>query len=317
MLSCSAAGNDLLFDESLCEQGRNFSNKIWNALRLIKSWKVDEQLEQPQYAKTADEWFTNIFFQQLEFINDCFSKYRISEALMSIYKLIWDDFCSWYLEIIKPGYEQPIDKYTMAACITNFENLLKLLHPFMPFVTEELWHQLKERNEDDYLIITEWPQTNNFSEDVINTYHFNQRFITAIRNERANKNISPKIKLNVFYHYLDDKNPKVNGAVVKKLENLEKIDNKLYEDQNTSIINVEKVQLFIPLEGMVDKEAEKEKLRKELTYLKGFLLSVDKKLSNERFVKNAPEQVVANEKKKKADAEIKIQNIEKQLASLN
>ncbi len=317
MLLTSPAGNDLPFDESLCEQGRNFSNKIWNALRLVKGWKVDENLEQPDAAKVSVEWFQNKFNESLALIANHFSRYRISDALMAVYKLIWDDFCSWYLEMVKPAYQHDIDPNTLNATLEFFEKLMKVLHPFMPFITEEIWHHLADREEKDCLMVAEMPVPEKTHTAILAEFEYVREVIMGVRKIRKEKNIPMKEEIRLLVKKNEGQKPRTTfDPVVSKLCNLSELaytDSK--EDGAVSFI-VRSTEFYIPLTGNVDIEAEIEKLEAELKYTHGFLSSVDKKLSNERFVNNAPEQVVAKEKQKKADAEARIRVIEEQLQAL-
>jgi valyl-tRNA synthetase len=318
MLLCSPAGNDLPFDESMCEQGRNFSNKVWNAFRLVKGFDIAD-ISQPTSSKIAIEWFDAKFNEQLNIINDLYSKHRMSEALMTTYKLVWDDFCAWYLEMIKPefidGKSQPIDRVTYNATIVFFEDILKVLHPFMPFITEELWHLIKERNEKECIVVAEWPDVDaELMKDasVIHFVNIEQRLITSIREFRNQKGISPKEKLKLFYKG-DHKDTRFE-SIVLKLANIENIEKTIETKANAHSFIID-VEYFIPITN-INVEAEKERLLKDLDYSKGFLLSVDKKLSNEKFVANAKPELIENEKKKKADTEAKIKALEEQLKSL-
>ena len=305
MLFSSPAGNDLLFDVKLCEQGRNFANKIWNAFRLVKGWEIEEGAENKDNA-TAVEWFESRLNQALEELNDLFKKFRISDALMVIYRLIWEDFCSWYLEIIKPAYQQPIDQKTYDVTIDFFERLMKMLHPFMPFITEEIWHNLSEgRKKEDCIIVANWPEQKEYQKQIIEEAVLVFEVIKSIRNIRLEKQISPKKSINIFIKSDQQEMYERFMPVIRKLGNLneaaftsEKVDQALHFVQRTD-------EFFIPIEGELDVEAEKEKLKKEIEYQKGFLSTVMKKLNNQKFVDNAPQQVVENERKKKADAENK------------
>ena len=315
MLSCSAAGNDLLFDEALCEQGRNFSNKLWNAFRLVKGWEVEESLVQPESAKIAIEWFDAKLSETLLFIEDNYSKYRLSDALMSTYKLIWNDFCSWYLEMVKPSYLQPIDAVTLKATINYFEQLLKILHPFMPFITEELWQYLESRKEGDTIMLLDFPKTNILKNKLLSDFDYTSNVISEIRTFRKSKNIPNKDQIEV----LVKKNEKINellDVLITKLTNLSSltyVDEKV--DGAFSFV-VKSNEYFIPMTDNIDVEAEIEKIKADLEYTKGSLAIVEKKLSNEKFVSGAPVNVVVAEKKKKEDAEAKIKVLEEQLASL-
>ncbi len=315
MLLCSAAGNDLLFDEDLCAQGRNFSNKIWNAFRLIKGWEVSEEIDQPQSAKIAIDWYQAKFQQTLADLEKSFDQYRISEALMSIYKLIWDDFSSWFLEMVKPAYQQPIDAKTLKAVISFLEDNLKILHPFMPFLSEEIWQEITERTPEEALIIAEYPKILKVNENLINEFKIASEVISGIRNIRKEKNIAFKDQID--FAVLN--NDKVNtdfDAVIEKLGNLSSINYVTEKVDGALSFRVKSNEYFIPMGDAIDIEAEKTKLEEELKYTEGFLKSVQKKLSNERFVTGAPEQVVASEKRKEADALAKIETLKASLISI-
>ena len=313
MLLCSPAGNDLPFDEGLCEQGRNFSNKIWNAFRLIKGWEAAD-ITQPESAKVAVEWFQQKLNKTIAEIDASYSQYRISEALMSTYKLVWDDFCSWYLEMVKPAYQQPIDPSTLSTTIAYLEELLKLLHPFMPFLTEEVWHAIKERTDD--IIVADWPQENTINNEVLKDFEVAAEVISGIRNIRKQKNIANKelldfsVKTNASLNTTFD-------SVIAKLGNLSSINYVDEKVEGAFSFLVKSNEYFIPLGVSIDVEAELDKLQKELDYAKGFLKSVEGKLKNERFVSNAPDQVVAVERKKQADTLSKITVLEEQIAALS
>ena len=315
ILISSPAGNDLPFDSSQCEQGRNFTNKIWNAFRLVSSWEV-RAIEQPKSSVVAIEWFENRFQKVLVEINDLFDKFRISEALMAIYKLVWDDFCSWYLEMVKPGYEQPIDAKTLEATKSFFENLLKVLHPFTPFVAEELWHALRERAEGDDIIIAPWPSVKSFDAQNLKQFDLASEVITNIRNIRKSNNIATKVKLELFIRKTQTIETGFDSIIVKmgNLSVLEYVQDKV---ANANSFIVAGNEYFIPFGDTIDVEAEKAKISEELTYTKGFLKSVQSKLSNERFVAGAPEAVITNERKKESDALAKIALLEEKMASLN
>ncbi len=321
MLLCSPAGNDLPFDESLCEQGRNFSNKIWNAFRLINGWIPLSNSPHRGECKVAIEWFEARFNEQLEIINDLYSKYRMSEALMTTYKLVWDDFCSWYLEMIKPefvdGKSLPIDQTTYDATIVFFEKLLQVLHPFMPFITEEIWHLIKERDEKECIIVAEWPKVQKWNNTIIKGFEVAMEVITNVRNLRKQKNISPKEKIQLFEKVNQGEAKQLFDPIIVKLCNLnglEYIDKKL--DGAFSFV-LKHAEFFVPLSKNIDVAAEKDRLAKELEYNKGFLKSVEIKLANEKFIANAKPELVANERKKQADAEAKIKAIEEQLTGLD
>lgn len=315
MLFSSPAGNDLLFDIKLCEQGRNFNNKIWNAFRLVKGWKVDDALS-GKGNQAAIDWFEARFHQVLEELEDHFSKFRISDALLTVYKLVWDDFCSWYLEMIKPGFEEPIDQHTYEATLGFFEKLMKVLHPFMPFITEEIWHGIKERDEKDCIIVSEWPVKESFDQQLLTDTSLVFEVVTAVRNIRNAKQISPKVALKLYVKAQNTKAYTLFESAMKKLANLEAIAYVTEKVEDTLSFVVQADEFFIPLAQELDLEKEKENLQKELEYTKGFLQTVQKKLSNARFVNNAPAQVVEMENKKKADAEAKIKALEESLANL-
>ena len=316
MLLSSPAGNDLLFDEGLCEQGRNFSNKIWNALRLVKGWNVDPQIPQPEYAKVACEWISIKINEQMAFIDEHFEKYRLSDALMSVYKLIWDEFCAWYLEMIKPPYGEPIDTVTYEIAISTFEKLLKVLHPFMPFITEEIWHLLRERKSGDDLIIASWNSTETFDPTYLQRFEAMREVVIAVRNIRAEKNISFKEGIPLFIKSPCETADVYFNEILIKLCNLSQLQYIEEKTEGTLGFIVNSTEFFIPFGEHIDVAAEIEKLTAELEYSKGFLISVQKKLQNEKFVAGAPVQVVENERKKQKDTEDRIQVIETQLASL-
>jgi valyl-tRNA synthetase len=314
LLLSSAAGNDLLFDEALCQQGANFANKVWNAFRLVNGWEVAD-LPQPEAAKTGIEWYTTKFNQTLAEIEDHFSKYRISDALMATYKLVWDDFCSWLLEIVKPAYQQPIDKATYDAVIHLFEENLKLLHPFMPFLTEEVWQHTAERTPEEALMVSNWPKAQKVDTKLIADFDFAAEVISGIRTIRKEKNIPQKETLELSVLNSEGAGTGMD-AIIIKLANISQIQTVDTGLDGALSFRVKSNEYFIPISGAIDVEAEIEKINEELKYTRGFLQSVQKKLGNERFVNNAPEQVVAIERKKAADAEAKIETLEKSLASL-
>jgi valyl-tRNA synthetase len=315
LLLSSAAGNDLLFDEALCQQGKQFANKIWNAFRLVNGWEVDEALKQPQSSKIALEWFSSKFQAVLEDIEDHFSKYRLSDALMAIYKLVWDDFASWLLEIVKPGYQQPIDSKTMADLRLLFEDVLKLLHPFMPFITEEIWQYMEVRKSNEALIISNWPKSRPKQLDLIAGFDFATEVVSGIRTIRKEKNISFKEALDLKVVNTENV-PSTFDEVICKLGNVNDLEYITDALEGALTFRVKANEYYIPMAGSIDVEAEISKLKDELSYTEGFLNSVRKKLSNERFVNNAPEKVVAIEKKKEADALAKIETLKSSLDSL-
>ena len=313
MMLSAPAGNDILFDEALCEQGRNFCNKIWNALRLVKGWNVDENAAQPEAAKMAVKWFDARFNQVLAETNDNIDKYRLSDALMGIYKLTWDDFCSWYLEMVKAPQGQGIDPVTYAATIKFFENLMLLLHPFMPFITEEIWHAIAERKEGDDIIIAQQPKLQAIDEAILKQFEFTQEVINNVRKVRSDKNIAFRDAIQLVVKGTANKD---FDCVIAKLCNVSEVSYVAEAPAGAFGFIVGSTEFFVPLTGSVDVEAEIKKLEEELKYAQGFLKSVEAKLSNERFVSGAPAAVVDKERKKKADAEAKIAVIEQQLAGL-
>ena len=311
MLLSSPAGNDLPFEEGLCEQGRNFSNKIWNAFRLIKGWEVAD-VQQPESAKQAIYWFENKINKTITEIDESYSKYRISEALMWTYKLVWDDFCSWYLEIVKPNYGSPMDKVTYAKTIQQLENILKLLHPIMPFLTEEIWHLIDDRKED--IIVANWPKAGAVKEQLLADFENTTEVIAGIRTIRKEQNIANKEQLELLV--IQNQKVKTNlDAIVAKSGNLSNINTTTEKPNSAFSFMVKTNEYFIPLSENIDIESEIKKLQKELDYTKGFLKSVAAKLGNDRFINNAPKQVVINEKNKMADAKAKIEILETKIIS--
>lgn len=315
LLLSASAGNDILFDEELCNQGKAFTNKIWNAFKLIKGWEVSETIPQPESSKVAIEWYEAKLQQTLLEIEDNFEKYRLSEALMVTYKLVWDDFCSWFLEMIKPGYQQPIDKATFDKAIEMLENNLKLLHPFMPFLTEEIWQHIAERTPEQALIVAEYPKMTSVNTALIADFDFATDVISGIRTIRKDKNIPFKdvIELRVVNN---EKASTYFDSVITKLGNVASLEYVTEKVDGALSYRVKSNEYFIPITGNIDVEAEIAKLTEELNYTKGFLKSVQGKLSNEKFVAGAPEQVIANERKKEADALAKIATIEQSIAGL-
>ena len=313
MLLCSPAGGDLLFDESLTEQGRNFGNKIWNAFRLVKSWNVDENREQPEYAQKSIEWFKHRLNAEIENINDLYEKYRLSDALMAVYKLFWDEFSSWYLELVKPVYQKPIDRKTYDQTLAFFDILLKLLHPFMPFITEEIWQLKQKRNDGESIMIEKMPEPESYDEKIIEVFEFVKETISSVRNIRNENNLPQKepLALKVNGKYENEYDP-----CIVKMANLSKIETTDKKIDGAVSFMVKSAEFYIELGDLVDIEEEINKLNEELEYQKGFLNAVMKKLNNERFVQNAPEKVVNIEKQKRADAEAKIQVLQDRIASL-
>ncbi|MFC4739255.1 valine--tRNA ligase [Flavobacterium ponti] len=314
LLLSASAGNDIMFDEELCNNGKAFANKIWNAFRLIKGWEVAD-IAQPEASKIAIDWYEAKLQQTLAEIEDNFEKYRLSDALMSIYKLVWDDFCSWFLEIIKPAYQQPIDKATFDKAIELLEANLKLLHPFMPFLTEEIWQYIAERTQEEALIISKWPTMKNTNADLISEFDFAAEVISGIRTIRKEKNIPFKDVIDLKVINNENASTKFD-AVILKLGNIESLEYVSEAVEGTLTYRVKSNEYFIPIAGNIDVAAEIEKLEAELKYTQGFLKSVQGKLNNEKFVAGAPDQVIANERNKEADALAKIATIEQSLASL-
>ncbi|MFL9839091.1 valine--tRNA ligase [Flavobacterium sp. ST-75] len=314
LLLSASAGNDILFDEELCNQGKGFTTKIWNAFRLIKGWEVSD-IEQPEYAKKAIEWYEAKLQKTLVEIEDHFEKYRISDALMAIYKLVWDDFCSWFLEMIKPGYQQPIDRATFNKAIEMLENNLKLLHPFMPFLTEEIWQHIAERTPEDALIVAKWPEVKEVNEKLIADFDLAAEVISGIRTIRKDKNIPFKDTIEVKV-INNDNSSDYFDVIVEKLGNVSSFEYVTEKVNGALTFRVKSNEYFIPVSGNVNIEEEIAKLEEELKYNRGFLKSVQAKLSNEKFVSGAPEKVVAIERQKEADALAKIATIEQSLESL-
>ncbi|HAS37003.1 MAG TPA: valine--tRNA ligase [Flavobacteriales bacterium] len=316
MLLTSPAGNDLPFDESLCEQGRNFLNKIWNSYRLIQSWEIFDEPASEVNSQAID-WFEQRLNQALTDLEQQFEDYRISDALMTVYRLVWDDYCSWFLEAIKPKFGEAMDAETKARCVEFFESLLKILHPFTPFISEEIWQDIKERSDKDALVVSSWPEAKEFSAAKVKSFEEAQKLITEVRNLRSSKNLSPKESLSLIF-------TKGNGIsayreIVLKLANLKDISKGTEQPASSLSIMVGSQEYFVPFEGdlELDVEEERRKVEEELKYTQGFLFGIQKKLSNKGFVDNAPAQVVALEQKKKDDAESKIKVLEEQLTRLN
>lgn len=320
MLLCSPAGNDLLFDESYCEQGRNFANKIWNAFRLVYGWKVEEK-ETTARNQTAINWFNAKFQSELTEINDLFSKYRISEALMSVYKLIWDDFCSWYLEMVKPdfvnGEPSSIDHETYECTVDFFNRLLKILHPFMPFITEEIWQALNQKNESDSIMIQSWPQSEPCDISYLSGFDTASDLIMQIRNIRKQKNISFKQELPLVLMDSQKQMDKGFNEIIKRLGNISAISFSESKPENAIGFMSKGIPSFLMVEHKIDSEEEKKRILSELDYHKGFLQSVLKKLNNPSFISKAKPEIIASEEKKKSDAESKINALQDQLNSLN
>ena len=314
LLLSSAAGNDLMFEEELCNQGKGFANKIWNAFRLVTGWEVTE-IDQPEASKIAVEWYQSKFQQALAEIEDHYSKYRLSDALMGIYKLVWDDFCSWLLEMIKPEYQQPIDSKTFKSVIEIFESNLKILHPFMPFLTEEIWHFIAERTPEEALIVAKYPTIEPFDAQLISDFEMVKEVISGIRTIRKDKNISFKDSIELSFINNDNLSERYN-SVIEKMGNISKMGSVKDAVEGALSFRVHSNEYFIPISGAINVEEEIKKLNEELKYTEGFLKSVQNKLANERFVNNAPEQVLQNERNKEADALAKIETVKSSLANL-
>ena len=313
MMLAAPAGNDILFDEALCEQGRNFNNKIWNAFRLVKGWQVAD-IEQPEYAKLATEWFDSMLAKTAEEVNDLFGKYRLSEALMAVYKLFWDEFSSWYLEMVKPAYGQPIDKVTYEKTLAFFETLLKLLHPFMPFITEELWQHIYDRQPGESIMTQTLIKDMPYNEALIAQFEAVKEVISGIRTIRLQKNIAQKEALALE---VTGENPVAGfGSVIAKLCNLSEIKQVETKSEGAAAFMVGTTEYAVPLGNLINVEEELKKLEADLKYQEGFLQSVMKKLSNEKFVSKAPANVIEMERKKQADAETKIAALKESIAAL-
>ncbi|MGA2405502.1 MAG: valine--tRNA ligase [Bacteroidales bacterium] len=317
MLLCSPAGNDLLYEDSLPEQGRNFANKIWNAFRLVKSWDVDNTIDQPDSSKIAVKWMDEVMKKSIIEIDVNFRKFRISEALMITYKLFWDEFSAWYLEIIKPYYQKPIDRITFDATVAVFEKLVKVIHPFMPFITEEIWQLLLERKDGESLMVTWLPEAKKFNKEIIARFESVKETISAIRTVRREKNIPNKEKLNLLIRSDKDSFDSELLTVINKLCNLSELSFVSEKQEGAASFMVGTTEYFIPLAGKLDVKSELAKIQEELNYNRGFLVNVMKKLENERFVKNAPVNVLKFERKKKSDAESKIKLLEERMKELN
>jgi valyl-tRNA synthetase len=315
LLLSASAGNDIMFDEELCNQGKGFTNKIWNAFKLIKGWEVSDTISQPESSKVAIEWYEAKLQQTLAEIEDNFEKYRISDALMGIYKLVWDDFCSWFLEMIKPAYQQPIDSKTFASAIEMLENNLKLLHPFMPFLTEEIWHLIANRTIEDALIVSTWPKIKPFNLQFISDFENTIEVISGLRTIRKDKNIPFKDAIELKIINNDNTSTYFDSVITKlgNISNLEYISEKVSASLS---YRVKSNEYFIPILGSINKEEEIAKLSEELIYTQGFLKSVQTKLSNEKFVANAKPEIIANERQKEVDSLAKIAMIQQSLVSL-
>ncbi len=315
MLLSSPAGNDLMFDEDLCKQGSGFVNKIWNAYRLINGWTVSKTKQATETDKIAIQWYQNKFQKALAEIDDYFNKYRISDALMTSYKLLWDDFCSWFLEMVKPPFGEPIAQETFTNVIAILENNLKVLHPFIPFITEEIWQHIKTRDANEALIIASMPQKTAFDNKLIKEFEFASQVISGIRTIRKEKNISFKNAINLSVINIENASTQFD-TVIKKLGNIDELTYTKEKLEGALTFRVKSNEYFVPVSGAINVEEEITKLEEELKYTEGFLKSVQGKLKNERFVNNAPENVVANERKKEADAQSKIKILKARIKGL-
>ena len=313
MMLAAPAGNDILFDDALCEQGRNFNNKIWNAFRLVKGWNVAD-IEQPEYARVATEWFDAMLAKTAAEVEDLFSKYRLSEALMAVYKLFWDEFSSWYLEMVKPAYGQPIDKVTLEKTLGFFDTLLKLLHPFMPFITEELWQHIYDRQDGESIMVQTLDVNKTFNEDIVAQFEVVKEVIGGIRTIRLQKNIAQKEALSL--EVVGESPVAAYNCIITKLCNLSAINAVETKETGASAFMVGTTEYAVPLGNLINVEEELKKLEADLKYQEGFLQSVLKKLSNERFVSKAPANVIEMERKKQADAETKIATLKESIEAL-
>jgi valyl-tRNA synthetase len=316
MLLCSPAGGDLLFDESLPQQGAGFATKIWNAFRLVKNWEISEKIEQPEHTRLAVEWFRNGLNRVTEILEGQFQQFRISEALMTIYTTVRDEFSGWLLEIVKPPYNHPVDSKSYKEVVELFDQLLRLMHPFMPFITEEIWQLLKERKPGESIMISQLPAVEEYNEELLLSFENVKEAISGIRSIRKEKNIANKEPLTLKIQPGDKGYESVFNPVLQKLANLSELKLVTEEVKGSASFRVKSTNFYVPLEGLTDMKEELKKLEEELYYTRGFLASVMKKLSNERFVNNAPDAVVTKERAKQSDAEAKIKVLEERIASL-
>ncbi|MBQ8335770.1 MAG: class I tRNA ligase family protein, partial [Tidjanibacter sp.] len=315
LMLCTSAGNDLMFDESLCEQGRNFCNKIWNAYRLLGTWSVDNTIAQPEHSQLAIKWFDAVLNKALREIDDHFAAYRISDAMMTAYKLFWDDFSGWYLEMVKPAYGSPADAATVEATKGFFEKLLQVLHHFMPFVTEELWQNVKERTEGESVMLSQMPAAGEVDEALLAAFDLAREVVTGVRNIRAQKNVPNKEQMALEVIADENYHAELNSVVVK-MANLSAITEVAEKNPTASAFIVKTTQYFVPMSENINVEEEIAKLEKDLAHYEGFLRGVMAKLSNERFVANAPAAVVENERNKQRDAEAKLAAIRERMTAL-
>jgi len=316
MLLCSPAGNDLLYDDSLPEQGRNFANKIWNAFRLVKGWEIDEKIKQPEHSSAAIKWMGEVLKKATAEIDSEFRSFRISEALMTVYKLFWDEFSGWFLETIKPEYEKPIDKKTYEAATEFFDTLLRLLHPFMPFITEEIWQMLAEHKEGESLMISRLPGNKRYKKEITEKFETVKEIVSAVRSVRKGNNIPAKEKIMLILKADEKEFYPQFLPVIMKLGNLSKLSFTDCKPEGAISFMVHTLELYIPYESSIDTGDELKKINDELDYYRGFLASIMKKLDNERFVQNAPANVLDLERKKKSDTELKIKSLEERKRSL-
>ncbi|HOW08202.1 MAG TPA: valine--tRNA ligase [Bacteroidales bacterium] len=316
MLLCSPAGNDLLYDDSLPEQGRNFANKIWNAFRLVKGWKVDDKLTQPESSASAVKWMNEVIKKSLAEIDSDFKKFRISGALMAAYKLFWDEFSGWYLEIVKPEYKKPVDRLTYDSTIAIFDNLLRIIHPFMPFITEEIWQMIGDRKEGESIMISSLPRAKKHNRDIIEAFEKVRQIVSNVRTVRKEKQLAVKDAIELAIKAEDGSFAEENLAVIKKLCNISDVKFVTVKLDNSAAFMVGTTEFYIPMGDKIDVKAERIRIEADLSYYRGFLESVMKKLGNERFMKNAPQPVIELEQKKRTDTELKIQALEEALKGL-
>jgi valyl-tRNA synthetase len=316
MLLCSPAGGDLLFDESLPQQGSGFATKIWNAFRLVKNWEVSDKIDQPENSKLAIEWFSNKLNQVIQILNGQFEQFRISEALMTIYTTVRDEFSGWLLEIVKPPYKSPVDKKTYNEVIELFDKLLRLMHPFMPFITEEIWQLLKERASGESIMVSRLPQVSHYEEELLYAFENVKEAVSGIRTVRKNNGIPNKEMLTMKVQPGDKGYEPSLEVVIKKLGNLSHIELTDKEEPGAASFMVKSSNFYLSVNSSVNTDEEKKRLKEELKYARGFLNSVMKKLNNDKFVANAPQSVVDREKAKQSDAEAKIKILEERIASI-
>ena len=316
MLFCSPAGGDLLYEDSLPEQGRNFGNKIWNAFRLLKQWEVDPGQPPTEAAASAIKWFDSRLNKSLKELEDQYKKYRISDALMILYRLFWDEFSAWYLEAVKPDYGKPISGITYDTTIRFLDQLMRMLHPFMPFITEEIWQLISERKDGDSIMISSMPESGSFDKDLLAEFEETREVVTAVRNIRKEQNLPARENLRIVVRDPNHSYSNTFESILVKLGNISEVSQTSKKIEGAVSFRVKTVEYYIPMEGHIDPEEELKKLEEELAYTRGFLRSVMVKLNNDRFVQNAPEKVVENEKQKQGDAEKKIKVLEERIQGL-